>query len=324
MTNRSPRKFLHSVEFLRGVAALSVTWFHLTNTYPENWVKNSGYYGWMGVEVFFIISGFIIPSSLFSANYTSNAFWRFMARRMIRLEPPYLLSILFVVILTYLSASMPGFKGEVPSFSIIQIMSHFFYLIPLTNYTWISVVYWTLAYEFGFYVFVGITYSALIKAMPISSHLSTILLFCIFALIFEPVSQFLLFALGILSFRFFVKIDDASRYIAAIVIISVTITYLSGSLYLFVVLTATAILIFLQVPQIGVFSFLGSISYSLYLLHVPIGGRVVNLGRRFCDSSSCEFPLSVLALLICLVSATIYSRLVERPAQRASKTVAID
>lgn len=59
---------------------------------------------------------------------------------------------------------------------------------------------------------------------------------------------------------------------------------------------------------------LGSISYSLYLTHVPIGGRVVNLGRRWIDGLEAEFALSVAALAVSITFAYGFMRLVERPA----------
>ena len=142
-----------SIEALRGVAALSVTWFHLTNTYQAGWVRSSGTMGWLGVEIFFVISGFVIPYSLHQSEYRSSNFPRFMLRRLVRLEPPYLASIALVVILTELSSRSPGFAGS--AFIIRADPSHILYVIPLTEYSWVNVVYWSLAYEFVFYLVIG-------------------------------------------------------------------------------------------------------------------------------------------------------------------------
>jgi peptidoglycan/LPS O-acetylase OafA/YrhL len=63
---------VQSVEYLRGLAALAVMWFHFTqggNFVPDGWIKSSGTYAYLGVEVFFVISGFVIPYSLASAGY---------------------------------------------------------------------------------------------------------------------------------------------------------------------------------------------------------------------------------------------------------------
>jgi peptidoglycan/LPS O-acetylase OafA/YrhL len=56
-----------TVDALRGVASLSVAWFHLTQPNPAlapGIIKSSGAYGWLGVHIFFVISGFVIPYSL--------------------------------------------------------------------------------------------------------------------------------------------------------------------------------------------------------------------------------------------------------------------
>jgi peptidoglycan/LPS O-acetylase OafA/YrhL len=65
-----PNKKLEIISLLRVLAALGVAWFHFTNGnvsfLDAGWLKNSGKYGWLGVEVFFVISGFVVPYSLFS------------------------------------------------------------------------------------------------------------------------------------------------------------------------------------------------------------------------------------------------------------------
>jgi peptidoglycan/LPS O-acetylase OafA/YrhL len=67
------------IEVLRGLAAFSVMWFHFTNGnqdfLQEGWLELSGKYGWLGVEVFFVISGFIIPYSLWRSQYTVKHHW---------------------------------------------------------------------------------------------------------------------------------------------------------------------------------------------------------------------------------------------------------
>ncbi len=61
-----PAEKIHVVEYLRGVAALGVAWFHMTNTYGPGFVASFGSLGWLGVDVFFVISGFVIPYSLWA------------------------------------------------------------------------------------------------------------------------------------------------------------------------------------------------------------------------------------------------------------------
>ena len=63
----------------------------------------------------------------------------------------------------------------------------------------------------------------------------------------------------------------------------------------------------------------GTISYSLYLIHVPIGGRVINLFSRFQPNTWQWLVISLLAGLISLVAAWVFYRLVEVPSQKLSR-----
>lgn len=48
-----------------------------------------------------------------------------------------------------------------------------------------------------------------------------------------------------------------------------------------VALGAFLLIVFKSAPRSRVWVYLGTISYSLYLTHVPLGGRIVNLVGRF-------------------------------------------
>jgi len=81
---------LENIDVLRGIASLAVCWFHLTNSYAQGSVAQlSGQYGWLGVEVFFVLSGFIIPHAMYSSNYELRSGWKiYIAKRLLRLDPP--------------------------------------------------------------------------------------------------------------------------------------------------------------------------------------------------------------------------------------------
>ena len=88
-----------SAHALRGVAAFAVAWFHFTNGQPtflpqDSLLKVSGAYGYLGVAVFFVISGFVIPYSLDGAKFPEVApkffnrrFWRMLIHFICRLCP---------------------------------------------------------------------------------------------------------------------------------------------------------------------------------------------------------------------------------------------
>src|SRR5271156_4737828 len=102
-----------SVEILRGVAAFSVMWFHLTNLNPSplpanSLLRASGSYGYLGVQLFFVISGFIIPYSLSLRGYQINTDGlNFLGRRIARIEPAYLVSALLMAVVQVAPAYTP-------------------------------------------------------------------------------------------------------------------------------------------------------------------------------------------------------------------------
>ena len=309
---------------MRGLAALSVTWFHLTNTYALDWVRYSGFYGGLGLEVFFVISGFIIPYSLHQSQYKTANFPRFLLRRLVRLEPPYLVSIVVVLILWELGSRAPGFAGAPPSYSFGQILAHFLYLIPLTDYPWLNVVYWTLGYEFLFYISVGLLWPVLSRrSLLFTAALVAVLQVIDSALHDKPMGIPLLFFVGICCARKALRLDPRWLSFCAISIAIVALYWIAQPVVAFVAFLAAFFIAFVDIPRMRVLGFLGAISYSLYLLHVPIGGRVVNIGRRFIDGPFQELCLSIVALAVSLLVATIFWKYLEEPAKRASKRVAL-
>src|ERR1700761_3968879 len=92
------KKQLPQIIFLRALAALMVCFFHLycgnVHLFPQpGYLKSFFSYGYLGVPVFFMISGFIIPYSLPPA-YKLKQFKTFFVKRIIRIEPPYIASVI--------------------------------------------------------------------------------------------------------------------------------------------------------------------------------------------------------------------------------------
>ena len=86
---------------------------------------------------------------------------------------------------------------------------------------------------------------------------------------------------------------------------------------------ATALLItyFETFANYKFFIFLGNISFSLYLLHVPIGGRIVNLAKRYDLNEFEQVGVILLAILISVLAAWGFYKLVEQPSHLYSKKI---
>lgn len=323
MTPAAPR--LQLVELLRGLAAVAVAWFHLTSS-QNSWVAASGSYGWLGVEVFFVISGFIVPYSMqkLFGRFELRDAPVFLRRRVVRLEPAYIVSLLLVFALYHASRLTPGFQGADQNYSLEQLFFHFLYLIPFTPYQWLQPVYWTLAYEFAFYLFMALTLGMFCGRHHRSTTIACVGILAAAILCGALAARLMLFVMGFAVFRKDTGLCGASE--AMCLIAAATLTMIgSGSTIEAACGSITALLLLAEADMVfpprvaAAISALGALSYSLYLVHIPIGGRVVNLGRRIAQTSSQEFALSIVAMLVSLGAAWLLWRLVEKPSINASR-----
>lgn len=329
MEIKSPPARLEIVDFLRGIAALSVAWFHFTNgggLLGAGWLKSSGTYGWLGVEVFFVISGFVIPYSMFQGGYVLRQHLAaFLAKRIVRLEPPYLIAIVLSLLLWYLSSMAPGFRGVGPDVSITQLLLHLGYLNSIFGLPWVNVVFWSLAIEFQYYLLIAIGFPAFIHKSPLV-RVAALMVFCFSGLLFDnPVHVFhyaVLFGLGIVAFWKLVGIVSVRSYLLMTIAITSLGVITLGTSFALVGVASNLIIGFVRVSNCRPLAFLGAISYSLYLVHVPIGGRVINLGARFADSLTLQISVLIAAVAASLLSAYVMYVLIERPSARWSRSFA--
>jgi peptidoglycan/LPS O-acetylase OafA/YrhL len=320
------RARLEIVEGLRGLAALAVAWFHFTNantTFPSvPWLRASGTYGWLGVESFFVISGFIIPYAMFMSGYRRSNWRTFMAKRLLRLEPSYLVAIAVTLALWWLSSHSPGFARPAPSATAVLL--HVAYLPTLFGYPWLDTSYWTLGIEFQYYLLMAAAFSWL--AHPARRvRLACFGIAC--ALSFALPSELLvfrylaLFALGAATFWKHARLVSRTEYYACLVVSTLAVAAMFGAAVAAVGATTALLIAFGHDLRWRPMAWLGTVSYSLYLLHGPMGERVVNLGARYARSPLSQLLVMFGALAVSIGAAVVVYRLVERPALRLSATL---
>ncbi|RZL55313.1 MAG: acyltransferase, partial [Pedobacter sp.] len=86
---------LVQADYIRAFASLMVAVYHLGGKVLP--VLN---YGWLGVEMFFFLSGFIICWALPLDYSIKKHGYTFIKKRLIRIEPPYIISIVILILLT--------------------------------------------------------------------------------------------------------------------------------------------------------------------------------------------------------------------------------
>src|SRR5262245_56640644 len=137
---------LKLIDGLRAVAATLVLLYHLVHRTSAEALTSRGY---LGVGIFFVLSGFVITSLLSSRRMSPLFLGQFALRRMVRLDIPYWINIILVLTLIPLAAR---FGAPRQSIGLGQVVAHLFYLQDLLGYPAISTVYWTLCYEVQFYL----------------------------------------------------------------------------------------------------------------------------------------------------------------------------
>lgn len=100
----APRK-LPELDGIRGIAILMVIFHHLSQAFPVQhgllgmWLAVTKA-GWLGVDIFFALSGFLITKGLLEAAEKPNYYRNFYSRRFLRLAPLYLIALLLVALTT--------------------------------------------------------------------------------------------------------------------------------------------------------------------------------------------------------------------------------
>ena len=334
------RGFIESIHLLRGFAAILVLLDHTFGWNDLGWgsllVQPVDGHGEVGVVMFFIISGFVLPYSM-KPSYRVKHYFIFIAKRLVRLDPVYLVALLFSAALLYAKTWIAtGGEAWVPS--IGQALAHFMYLLPFTPYTWFNEVFWTLGVEFQFYVLSGLLLPFVKKSLENHSRYFCAACLILAALVipFGPaVAKFgfvivpyaTLFLIGIVGYGYYVNhLSKNECFVTSSLLILFYSISEKGDLWEGGIAAATIFLIlFWTAPKLRVRAF-GTISYSLYVIHYPITTFINgNVGRTLTErgglwpSVPWIFPLA--SIVFSLAAAYLLYTLVEVPTIRWSKKI---
>lgn len=311
---------IKELDSLRGLAALAVVFYHYTTQYEKlfghssqlSWEIN---YGSLGVHLFFMISGFVIFMTLDHVNKPRD----FAVSRFSRLYPAYWFAIILTTTIVYIF----GLKGE--ERDIFTTLINITMLQGIFEIPDVDGVYWTLMYELLFYILMF----SLLKL----KHLHLVCWYIAIAVSLNIVNNLVswipwkvqlflllqynhLFGAGIIFYL--IRKNTNSLIYTSILALCLAAQWTHGNTINSLIVTCFFIIFSLftfkklEFLAIKPLIWLGSISYSLYLLHQNIGYIVI----RELEETGLSINLSILcALLISLGLAHFAVKIIEKPGQ---------
>ena len=333
MQTTTHEKRYQELDALRGIAALMVVFFHFTIGRPQAGI---GFYlGKTGVDLFFLISGFVIFMSVLRSKTTKE----FIINRISRLYPTYWAGVSFAFIIVIIIALYQ--KDVIPYNQYLGNMTMFQHYFKITN---LDGPYWTLIIEMNFYFIIAVLFY--LKKTQYLNHLglflSVLALFLIsfLKLDFEhnilyylPILPYTpLFFSGIIFYKIYINKTNSNlgNYLILlfhlpiqIILYSYTSRSLSDTTLFEYAVMVTVFYVLLTLFINGKLKFivskaslfLGKISYALYLTHQKLSiGFIIpiltnRLGVNFWIAVAVTLPIVIaLATFITFYIEIPYSK----------------
>lgn len=341
----------------RGIAALWVVVFHAASevlgSFPAargGTVYEAASIGWLGVQIFFVISGYCIANAACSNVARQKGWTAFAWARLRRIYPPMWFSLVFYALFKSAAsiAASRGMLGEGASPAsgfLNQGFLYYFANVSLTQIVfhqeWLSRVCWTLGYEIAFYLATAlfiVVADRLRRPRLVLGALHSITVLSLAGLLFAPAAMFYpfdlwpQFGLGVAVYDLLRSREKVAARNWSLVIAMLTAAFIavhhlplgfqmnpSRSQYV----TALGLAVLLvalrrfdralaRVGAVRWLSAIGLFSYSLYLVHFLV---ITVLLRVLASSVPASLHLALMAFL-CLASVAagwIFYRFFERP-----------
>ena len=315
------------VDLLRVVAALSVMWYHFGFRTRSELVRSTSHWGFVGVQVYFVVSGFIIPWALARGGFS----WprdggRFILKRTLRLDPPYLVASAIAALLIWLEWRYLGSVGPEPTFPWTTTLAHLGYLNGVLRLGWYNGNCWTLGIECQFYLAAAALLPLILSPSPVvqigfhaiglAASLAAVDLVTGPAAVHSPwLLQWLpLFLMGIAAFERVSGLITTPALVCTVSAAGIVAAATGSPAGAFAGALASLAIASLSVPHHPAIMAAASLTYSFYLLHEPIGSRAVSLVSRCGSGPLVDAAALAAGIGSSLVAAWLLFVLVERPA----------
>jgi len=342
---------LDSLQLLRGVAAFAVLVFHVCTLSTD--YAGSVFYapftriGEAGVDLFFVISGFVMSTTTYDNFDTPGTPRRFAIHRLSRIYPPYW--ILSAFLFLYYIYNPTGVNSKQGGVNITAS----FLLAPSSKIPLLPVA-WTLVHEMFFYTvfFLALCFVArrwfgwmlfgwatLIIANLLVQQLGLCEGLALFLL--HPFNlEFIAGAAIGLAFRY--RVDLFKPYsrisVGAAIVMFCGVAVFLQNFPTSEALSVTWRVVWFGIPALllvagsidlqvsrqgwrGVFTRMGDYSYSLYLVHILIihfAYRVITRKFGITLNFSSNAFLAIVLIVTCIFASKLYYRFIEKPSCAAA------
>lgn len=339
------------VDALRCFAAFWVVLFHLSEgthiptllaTIPP-WVKYAVFdAGHLGVPIFFVLSGIVMATTTARITMNNANAANFVARRLVRLAPPYYAAIALGV--AVIAAKRMFGQPDVVIPGATDIFAHMLFLQDFLGIRNIITVFWTLCIEVQFYIAFALLMWLADQAAGSETFKSRnhfIWASALLALLWPSelihsigwkggfIAFWYSFMTGVLCAQTLSGTLQskvvALGYSAVVLLIGVlgddSFAMAAGltGLSFCLLLNRSVTLGFLTSYPVQKMAL---ISYSLYLFHSPVTGTFMRVYRRFMpEGLASDILATVLIIVCCIVVAAIAYLLFERPAIAWSRRI---
>jgi peptidoglycan/LPS O-acetylase OafA/YrhL len=318
-------KYRKDINGLRAIAVISVVLYH------AGYESFSG--GWLGVDMFFVISGFLISNIIISElNTETFSFKRFYLNRAKRILPALISTIVIAIPFSYwllTPKSMLEFLNSAFA-SMFFYANYFFQNLDFYNSDptkYMPLLHtWSLAIEEQFYLLfpllcfvvymtnkrIVLSFFTLLFIYSLFLNSTTGNLVKFYQLQFRAWELLLGVIVMILSQRFEIKHSGK----LGIFIILFSLMYFDNQMLTvnsiepkITITTGTALVllsnnnfkVFSNTLNSKVFNFFGNISYSLYLFHQPFYAFILNFEKKY-NRNVPDFPDIILLLFLFVIS----------------------
>ena len=343
-----------SLDAWRGLAALAVVACHASGGFGRNpqfsdfnpvfgTLWGVGRHGYLGVHIFFAISGYCIAASVTSCLQRKESALGFLRDRALRIYPVYWAAFAFFLLLGAVTAPLSGADpSSVLPASVDSLLLNTTLLQPLYGSHYLLGVSWSLAYELAFYAISAAGMLLIVVGLGPRWAVAIGMLLAMLGLL-SPRAPFPLnlwpeFFAGMLVFCTAYSAErkettHASVCGALLLVLVITgVAALPSPAWLwFVVAAATAMLLLILLPFDGriastgwirPLATIGVFSYTLYLVHFSIVNKIMNFSKRFIATDSIWLvPVWLFAVAMAVGVSYLFYRLVEVPCEAFRKNV---